>query len=186
MVKVSSKEALRGYLEKRVGVVVVSADLQNVAGGAVQYSRRLRELRSEGWKISSHHDRTDLKPGEYMLEELPVPSPPGGRPNRITQRVRAQVLERDGYTCQMCGVAAADLDDNGRKVRLHVGHVVDRSHGGTDDISNLKAICSACNQGAKNLTQEPPRWTWLLAQLRRSSNDDQKRALTWLKRKFEK
>ena len=68
--------------------------------------------------------------------------------------------------------------------RLHIGHIKDRSHGGKDELSNLRALCSDCNQGAKNLVQEPPSRTWLLGQLRRATQDDQRAALDWLKRKF--
>ncbi len=102
----------------------------------------------------------------------------------ISARLRAQVLERNGYTCQMCGIGAGDEMDDGRRARLHVGHIVDRDHGGRDELSNLRALCSVCNQGAKNHTQEPPSWTWLLGQLRRATQDDQRAALDWLKHKF--
>ena len=185
--RVGSKEGLREFLRKRVGVVVSSTALQQAAGGAVEWARRLRELREVGWAIRSHNDRADLKPGEYVLAEAPpsrVQAYAFSRP--ISKRIRAQVLERNGYTCQMCGAGAGDPDGQnpGRYVRLHVGHIVDRSHGGRDELSNLRALCSTCNQGAKNIVQEPPSWTWLLTQLRRASIADQRAALRWLQRKF--
>ena len=102
----------------------------------------------------------------------------------MSNLTRARVLERNGYTCQMCGAGAGDKDDTGRAVRLHIGHIVDRSHGGTDALSNLRALCSRCNQGAKNIAQEPPTWTWLLAQIRRATIEDQQKALEWLRGKF--
>lgn len=88
----------------------------------------------------------------------------------------------------MCGAGAGDPDDQNpdRAVRLHVGHIVDRSHGGKDELSNLRALCSTCNQGAKNIVQEPPSWTWLLGQIRRAPVADQRAALRWLKQKFGK
>ncbi len=69
-------------------------------------------------------------------------------------------------------------------MRLHIGHIVDRSHGDEDELANLRTLCSLCNQGAKNLVQEPPTWTWLLGQVRRARIDDQKEVLRWLRRKF--
>lgn len=189
MARVSSKQGLRDFLRPRVGKVVSSAELQQAAGGAVEWGRRLRELREEGWAIRSHNDRSDLKPGEYVLEEEPVamqavPTYAFSRP--ISRRIRAQVLERNGYTCQMCGRGAGDPDDEnpGRTVRLHIGHIVDRSHGGQDELSNLRALCSTCNQGAKNIAQEPPSRIWLLGQLRRANLADQHAALQWLRQKF--
>ena len=186
MPRVGSKQGLRRFLSKRVGQVVRHDELQEAAGGAVEWGRRLRELREEGWNIKSHNDRSDLKPGEYVLEDI-HPQSSGYRFTKpISKRVRAQVLERNGYTCQMCGVGAGDPDNQnpGRTVRLHIGHIVDRSHGGSDEPSNLRALCTACNQGAKNLVQEPPSRIWLLAQIRRAAISDQREALKWLKRKF--
>ena len=161
------------------------AELQAAANGVAEWARRLRELRAEGWKISSHNDRADLKPGQYMLEAPPPASAEVYRFEKpISGRLRAQVLERNGYTCQMCGIGAGDKMDDGRPARLHVGHIVDRDHGGRDELGNLRALCSVCNQGARNLVQEPPSWTWLLSQLRRATQDDQRAALDWLKHKF--
>ena len=150
-----------------------------------EWARRLRELRDEGWKINSHNDRSDLSPGEYVCEQVGKAGYVFGKP--ISGRLRAQVLERNGYTCQMCGAGAGDDDTRnpGRKVRLHVGHIIDKSHGGQDMLSNLRALCSVCNQGAKNIAIEPPSWIWLLAQIRRASIADQRKALEWLKRRLD-
>jgi len=152
-----------------------------------EWARRVRELRDdEGWRIATHNDDSGLKPGECRLLEEP-PSALNYRFARpVSSRIRAQVIDRNGHTCQMCGAGAGELDERGRRVRLHIGHVVDRIHGGTDTLDNLKALCADCNQGAKNLTPEPPRWVWLLSQLRRSSVDDQRKALEWLQGKFGK
>ncbi|MDE2664206.1 MAG: HNH endonuclease signature motif containing protein [Gemmatimonadota bacterium] len=187
MPRLSSRAALAAYLRDHVGEVVESADLQAAANHALQYSRRLRELRQEGWKISSHLDRADLKPGQYVLEELPPDEPPYRFAHSIPSSLRAQVLERNGYTCQMCGAGASDLDERagGRPTKLQVGHITDLSHGGQNTLSNLRALCSTCNQGAKNLVQEPPSWVWLLSQLRRATRDDQRQALDWLRNKFD-
>lgn len=186
--RVGSKERLRQFLRPRVGQVVTAKQLQDAVGPEVtEWARRLRELRNdEGWQILSHNDDAALKPGQYRLA-APPPSPEDYRFSKpISAGLRAQVIERNGYTCQMCGAGAGDPDPHnpGRKVRLHVGHIVDRSLGGEDVLTNLRALCSTCNQGAKNITQEPPRWIWLLAQLRRASVDDQRRALEWLQQKF--
>lgn len=73
-----------------------------------------------------------------------------------------------------------------RKTRLHIGHIVDKSQGGTDGPSNLRASCSVCNEGASNLTLERPSNLKLLAQVRRAKSDDQVELLKWLVRKFPK
>ncbi|MFO0325352.1 MAG: HNH endonuclease, partial [Burkholderiales bacterium] len=70
--------------------------------------------------------------------------------------------------------------------RLHIGHVIDKSMGGTDDLQNLRAICSVCNEGAKNLTADRPTQLKLLTQVRRATTTDQLAVLDWLVKKFPK
>jgi hypothetical protein len=65
------------------------------------------ELRTEeGFLILTHNDRSDLKPGEYLLEN-PKPQPAFLR--AISKETRALVLDRNGFTCQMCGAVAGRL-----------------------------------------------------------------------------
>jgi len=186
MRKVGSKARIRQFLKAHVGEVLTSIQLRDAAGTSVsEWARRVRELREdEGWKILTHNDRADLKPGEYLLVELPPEA--GVRFARnISAKLRAEVFDRNGFTCQMCGLAPGEIDPfTGRKVRLHVGHIVDKSLGGKDELSNLRALCSTCNQGAKNITAEKPTAIWLLSQVRRAGQDDQIAVFEWLKRKF--
>lgn len=182
--KPGSKQQILDLFLGNVGTILESREIQAACGGVVEWARRLRELRNEdGYQILSHKDRSDLKPNQYLMETA-VRTPALKR--SISAKTRAWVIERNGYTCQMCGAGAGETDEQnpGRTVRLHIGHIVDLSHGGSDDPANLRALCSTCNQGAKNLTQEPPRWTWLLGQIRRSTIEDQRKALKWLKNKF--
>ena len=67
--------------------------------------------------------------------------------------MKSEVLDRNGFTCQMCGITPGQVDpETGRPARLHVRHIVDKTLGGKDEVSNLRALCSNCNQGAKNIT----------------------------------
>ena len=127
--KIGSREKIANFLRERVGQVVTTQEIRDASGGAVQYDRRLRELREAGWPILSNRDRADLKPDEYMLAEAPPPVQYKFRPP-ISKRVRAEVLERNGYTCQMCGAAAGDVDEQGRGIVLVMGHIKDKSMGG--------------------------------------------------------
>lgn len=96
------------------------------------------------------------------------------------------MLDRNGFTCQMCGAGAGEQHphDPAKKTRLHMGHVIDKSMGGTDDPSNLRAICSVCNEGIANISLERPSSAKLVAQLRRSPGADQLDVLRWLVRKY--
>lgn len=188
MGKLSSKEKIRQFLLANIGRIIESHELQAAADGAVQYSRRLRELRDEeGWPILSHHDDADLKPGQYMLTQEPKSKLLPQFSRSISARLRAEVLDRNGFTCQMCGATPGQRDtETNRSVRLHIGHIIDKSLGGKDEISNLRALCSSCNQGAKNVTAEKPSSIWLLSQVRRAGQDEQRAVFEWLKTKFKK
>jgi len=49
--------------------------------------------------------------------------------------VRDAVLNRDAYTCQMCGC----------KEQLEVHHIMHRQHGGSDHPYNLITLCTSCH-----------------------------------------
>ena len=179
-----ARAKLRQYFLLNIGRVMSSSELRQVAGGTSEWARRVRELRTEeGYQILTHNDRANLKPGEYLLED-PAPRPAFER--SISKEVRAFVLDRNGYTCQSCGAVAGEPHpaDPTRRTRLHIGHVIDKSLGGSDDSQNLKAICSVCNEGARNLTQDRPSADKLLVQVRRATAADQVKVLRWLAEKF--
>jgi len=181
-----ARAKLRAHFLANIGRVMDSNELREVSGNTSEWARRVRELRTEeGYAILTHNDRSDLKPGEYLLLDAnPLPASERG----ISKETRAYVLERDGYTCQMCGAVAGEPHpaDPTRKTRLQIGHVIDKSMGGGDDPSNLRAICSVCNEGARNLTLDRPSLQKLLIQVRRATGADQVEVLRWLARKFPK
>lgn len=180
-----SRSKLRDYFLKHVGEILDSDTLRKVAGTS-EWGRRVRELRNEeGMNIVTHNDRSELKPGQYLLINIKtLPAFERG----ISKEIRAFVLDRNGFTCQMCGAAAGEPHpyDEGRKTRLHIGHSVDKSMGGSDEPANLRAICSVCNEGASNLTLNRPQAIKLLAQIRRAPATDQLDVLKWIIEKFPK
>jgi hypothetical protein len=156
---------LREHFLANIGRVMDSEELRTVADNQSEWARRVRELRTEeGYLILTHNDRSELKPGQYLLETS-KPQPAFER--AISKETRAFVLDRNGFTCQMCGA-------------------VDKSMGGTDDPSNLRAICSVCNEGASNATLTRPDLQKLLIQVRRAASQDQLEVLQWLINKFPK
>src|SRR5262245_32005572 len=63
----------------------------------------------------------------------------------ISGTARYEVLRRAGFRCDLCGISAEER-------ALEVDHILPRRHGGTDDISNLQALCYKCNanKGARD------------------------------------
>lgn len=180
--KGGARAKLRTHFLANIGRVMNSEELRTVADNQSEWARRVRELRTEeGYLILTHNDRSDLKPGQYLLEN-PKPQPAFAR--TISKETRAY----NGFTCQMCGAVAGELHpyDSTRKTRLHIGHIIDKSKGGSDDPSNLRAICSVCNEGAQNAMLIRPDLKQLLIQIRRATSADQLEVLKWLIAKFPK
>lgn len=64
--------------------------------------------------------------------------------NKMTAKLRYQVLREDGFKCQICGRGAADGE------MLEVDHIVPVSKGGLTVRENLRTLCHTCNQGKKD------------------------------------
>lgn len=179
-----ARDKIREYFLANVGKVLTTQKIRKVAGIS-EYARRIRELRDEeGFQIKSHVDRADLKPGEYILETVeqkPVIS------RAISPQLRNAILERNGFTCQLCGSGPGDIDpfNPNRKVRLHIDHIIPISQGGTDDKDNLRVLCSACNQGRSNVQIPSETALNIIAKIRKLPKSAQKEIHEMLKRKFE-
>lgn len=179
-----ARDSLRDFFLSNLGKVLDSEELRVASGGISEWARRVRELRNEeGYQILTHNDRSDLKPGQYLLLTA-KPEPAFAR--GISKETRAIVLDRNGFTCQMCGAGAGEPHpfDSSRKTRLHLGHVIDKSMGGTDNASNLRAVCSVCNEGASNITPDRPTVMKLKAQIRKARGEDQFEILKFLTEKY--
>ena len=56
----------------------------------------------------------------------------------VSGSTRYNVLKRAKYRCELCGVHET-------QVALHVDHIIPRSKGGPDDLSNFQTLCQTCN-----------------------------------------
>jgi 5-methylcytosine-specific restriction endonuclease McrA len=66
-------------------------------------------------------------------------------PYKWKKRV-AEIMERDGHKCRMCGTSQGLAD---------VHHIIKRSQGGSDDADNLILLCRDCH----NKFHPGPQWT---------------------------
>lgn len=61
--------------------------------------------------------------------------------NKLTKKLRYEILERDHYKCVICGRSAED------GVILHIDHIIPVSKGGLTTPENLRTLCADCNLG---------------------------------------
>ena len=61
----------------------------------------------------------------------------------VSGSIRYEVLKRAKYRCELCGAHEADA-------ALHVDHIVPRSKGGSDHLSNYQSLCVSCNTSKRD------------------------------------
>lgn len=97
-------------------------------GLAYNYAGELREGRAE--LVSPSSDTWERVTGEGIFVHTSLP------PHEVPLEVRLQVYARDDNKCVRCGTTEG----------LSLDHILSRSRGGTDDMSNLQTMCQPCNQ----------------------------------------
>ncbi len=150
--KLAARDKALLALKARVGEKVHREDIQYV-GNIQEVMRRVRELRGEhGWRISTGLNRGDLRPDEYVLEnleQLPLNE-------RVDPKVFDEVLRRDSYTCQQCGWGKDDPQTQGRRY-LEVHHKTQVVLGGKPTAENLVTLCNVCHDAIPvDRTPQPP------------------------------
>lgn len=67
----------------------------------------------------------------------------------MTDSLRYDILARDKFRCQICGISAAE------GAKLHVDHIFPVSKGGKSVPSNLRTLCERCNLGKSDKIEAP-------------------------------
>ncbi|MCL2014812.1 MAG: HNH endonuclease [Defluviitaleaceae bacterium] len=62
----------------------------------------------------------------------------------MTNSLRYDILERDGYKCKICGSTAKD------GAKLEVDHIIPIAKGGKTIKENLQTLCEICNSGKRD------------------------------------
>ncbi len=177
----TSLDKLRDLLLTNVGKPVSIKRIEAMIGST--WANELNHLRIvEGLHILVSSTRMHGVTSLVLVSRAPKPT---FKPNVAESLRRSESVWRELYCCQ-CGAAPGESDEYHpqRSVRMTIGYILDLSQGGRDDPSNLKAICSVCNEGAANLTPDRPSAIKLLSQLRRAKASDQIAVLQWLINKF--
>lgn len=100
-------------------------DLRAAMPGIEQIDRRMRDLRPAGWELETYRENPRLRADELKLARIGDPVwDPAYRPTRraIPNRVRLQIMERDGFRCVSCGVGGGEAypDDASQTAQLLV------------------------------------------------------------------
>jgi len=64
-------------------------------------------------------------------------------PDPVKSSLRYQVLKASGGKCALCGIHKDDSP-------IDVDHIIPKSQGGSNELSNLQALCYRCNRGKGN------------------------------------
>lgn len=62
----------------------------------------------------------------------------------MTRDLRVSIMQRDNYTCRMCGKYMPD------EVGLHIDHIIPVTKGGKSVPDNLQVLCDKCNLRKSN------------------------------------
>ena len=93
------------------------------------------------WNYCQKGERLKLFKAPPLVPMPTIELPPQKNTAKLSQKLRFEVLQRDGFTCQACGAKAVD------GAILEVDHILPRARGGSNDPLNLQTLCSHCNGG---------------------------------------
>ena len=78
----------------------------------------------------------------YLSQEINRKKSTSAQRALMTSRLREKIKERDGYTCQECGVST----DDEPHLLLEIDHIIPISKNGLTTEDNLRTLCWKCNR----------------------------------------
>jgi 5-methylcytosine-specific restriction endonuclease McrA len=121
----------------------------------------------EGLDLADHHvihfGKPDVETGECPVVVAPhivLLTNYDDMPKNEVRLTRRNVLVRDKYRCQYCGVKVARPQGESKIRKLFDytwDHVIPRSHGGKTTWSNIVTCCFKCNSKKRDRTPEDAR-----------------------------
>lgn len=86
---------------------------------------------------------------EISYGRLPTEQEKRKERNKMTDKLRNEILTRDNHTCKNCGLSRAQEPH----LCLHVDHIIPISKGGKTHEKNLQTLCWECNLKKGNKTE---------------------------------
>jgi hypothetical protein len=139
----------------------------------------MRDLRAEGWTISTYREDRALAPDELRLVHAGGPVwEPGYRSRAnvaITDKQRQAVFAADGYACSYCGITGGESypDDPLQTAKLTVGRVPS-----SDGPARLQTVCARCHAAVKDELPD----TGVLDAVRHLDPDERSLLRDWIRR----
>ncbi|WP_417332576.1 HIT domain-containing protein [Halarcobacter sp.] len=102
-----------------------------------QYSNLSHEEASELIKLC------DSKINTYLEKRLDTYDHRKRNYSNLSGSTRYKIIKRAGGRCEACGISSEER-------AIDVDHIIPRNKGGSDDESNLQALCYKCNRQKKD------------------------------------
>lgn len=130
---------LRHAQAHKQALAKAEADHRAAEARIKEYQRQQREKEKAQKKAEKQKNMTpeQIAHREFIAEQRRL----------MTDSLRYDIMRRDGFRCQLCGMTAKD------GVKLHVDHVIPVSKGGKTEPSNLRTLCERCNLGKSNKSE---------------------------------
>jgi hypothetical protein len=142
------------------GGVFTKEELRQAFPGVSQVDRRMRDLRSFDWIISTNREDGSLDPFEqrFVKQGTPVWEPGKATPRQGTIAIgtgkRREVISRDGNMCRSCGMTpGATYEGTHETVQLDIARRQVRRPDGTTH-TELVTECQKCRLGARDLVAD--------------------------------
>jgi hypothetical protein len=104
------------------------------------------------WNPSGRRSRVAPRASPQRPEKSCISNPNSGVyiHCQVKLMMGIHILERDNWTCQLCGVAThQSLRGTIHPHAPEIDHKIPRSRGGSDEDSNLRCACRCCNNERK-------------------------------------
>jgi len=142
---------VRRLLERPDGEITTGRDYQSEEAAELD-AIRLSELGRKEFRLQpAEHDPTEYH--AYIVSTGRSTRGYGKTTRNASsdwEYSRKVTIERDEFTCQMCGAVGGPDGD----VQLHVDHETAQSAGGSDDPENLQTLCRECHMSKHGSTQK--------------------------------
>lgn len=135
--------------EDRAQIEYYEQITKNMVGRVLTTNRRITERNDQGYRLKNfdHLSKSEVNElielcNEKIAEYLDKRRDPWSHRRKsigyISGTIRYEIFKRAGTRCEACGISNEDK-------ALEVDHIIPRNKGGTDDLSNLQALCYSCN-----------------------------------------